>query len=421
MLYQYTHPEEINNYPKQLQFIEAPERYVIIEATTKAGKTTGCLVWLFEQALNGKPGKNYWWVAPVRSQAKMVFDRLRLYVEDKQLITTNKSELTITLFNGATIFFKSADRPDLIYGDDVMAVVIDEASRMKEEAWYAIRSTLTKTRGYVKIIGNVKGTNNWVYHLARQAEAGNLKDWRYFKITADDAVHAGILQQQSIDEAKDALPTGVFLELYYGIPNQNSSTKFCYAFDEKKHVGKCQVNHNAPIYLSFDFNHNPICCSVIQYYNNTVWVPHCFKLQNSNIFQLCQLIRTKFPHAHFVVTGDASGNSHSAYAQDSNTCYSIIQQQLNVNLGQFRVPRSNPPLHKNQILVNAILEKHRVQIDPDNAAALIMDFKFVEINPDGTIKKTNRNNPTQQADLLDTFRYFCNSCMSQYFPIDRYM
>jgi hypothetical protein len=27
---------------------------------------------------------------------------------------------------------------------------------------------------------------------------------------------------------------------------------------------------------------------------------------------------------------------------------------------------------------------------------------------DGSIRKTNRADPTQQADALDTFRYYCN-------------
>ena len=38
--------------------------------------------------------------------------------------------------------------------------MIDEASRMKEDAWTAIQSTLTATRGPVRIIGNVKGEKN---------------------------------------------------------------------------------------------------------------------------------------------------------------------------------------------------------------------------------------------------------------------
>ena len=419
--HKYKRPQKIKDYHRQQEFMDTPEHFVIIEATTKAGKTTGCLVWLFEKALKGCAGKNYWWVAPVREQAKMAFERLELYIRDRALYKTNRTRLTITLFNGATIFFKSADRPDIMYGDDVTAVVIDEASRMKEEAWFAIRTTLTKTRGYAKIIGNVKGTNNWAYNLARKAEAGELPDWRYFRITADDAVQAGVLEQGAIDEAKATLPTGVFLELYYGIPNQNSNNKFCYAFDRTKHIGKApEFRKNCPVYLSFDFNHNPICCTAFQFFQNTLYAIKCFKLENSNIYNLCKEIKNTYPKVEFIVTGDASGYSNSALVEDQLTYYSIIEKQLGLYDHQMKIPSVNPPIYKNQVRVNAVLQHCKVQIDPDHAADLIFDLMYVEVNPDGSIKKGNRKNPARQADLLDTFRYMLNNIMTEYWKISKF-
>jgi len=410
----YRRPKSIRAYTKQCQFIDAPERYTIVEATTKAGKTVGCIVWIFEQALRGKAGDNFWWVAPIAAQARIAYKRLCRFFADKDLFTINKAELTITLFNGAIIYFKSADNADSLYGDDVCAVVIDEATRMKEDAWFAVRSTLTKTQGRVKIIGNVKGINNWVYHLARKAEAGELPDWKYFKITADDAMQAGILKKQEIEDAERTLPKGVFLELYYGIPNQNSSNKFCFAFDEKKHVARCAINYRFPVYLSFDFNRNPICCSVLQHYAETIYVTHCIKLQNSNIYNLCKVIKTKFSGAHFIVTGDASGKAGTAMVRDNLNYYHIIAKELGLSINQFKVPPANPPMEENQVLVNGILEHYPVKIDSDNAQSLIFDMKFVEINSEGKIIKHDRNNPTQQADALDTFRYWCNVFMQNF-------
>jgi len=95
----------------------------------------------------------------------------------------------------------------------VYAAVIDEATRCKEEAWHAVRSTLTATRGPIRIIGNVKGRQNWAYRLARKAEQGAL-DMAYFKLTAADAVQAGILTAEEIADAQRALPEAVFRELY---------------------------------------------------------------------------------------------------------------------------------------------------------------------------------------------------------------
>lgn len=212
-------------YPLQEAAIFAPTRYSIIEASTKSGKTVGCIVWLTEQALKGKAGYEYWWVAPIVGQAKIAFRRVCRFLSSR-VYTVNKTELTITLLNGAVLRFKSADNPDSLYGEDVYAVVIDEATRCKEESYHAVRSTLTATRGPIRIIGNVKGRRNWVYRLAARARSGDDPNMSYHKITAYDAVAAGVLDGQEIEDAKAALPENVFRELYLAEPSEDSGNPF---------------------------------------------------------------------------------------------------------------------------------------------------------------------------------------------------
>lgn len=210
--------------PYQLKALFGPERYAVVEATTKAGKTVGCMVWLTEQAMGGSAGRNYWWIAPIYPQAKVVFRRLRRALP-REVYESNESELTITLANGAIVWFKGADKPDSLYGEDVYAAVVDEASRCKEEAWHAVRSTLTATQGPCRIIGNVKGRRNWAYQLARRAESG-LEGMTYAKITAKDAVAAGILDAAEIKDAESMLPAAVFRELYMAEPSDDAGNPF---------------------------------------------------------------------------------------------------------------------------------------------------------------------------------------------------
>jgi hypothetical protein len=101
----------------------------------------------------------------------------------------------------------------------------DEASRCKDEAWHAVRSTLTQTRGPVRIIGNVKGRRNWAYQLARRAESGE-PGYRYTKITAYDAVAAGVLDAAEIENARADLPENVFRELYLAEPSDDGGNPF---------------------------------------------------------------------------------------------------------------------------------------------------------------------------------------------------
>ena len=433
---EYERPDIITKYKKQVAFIDAPTKNAIIEATSKAGKTVGCIVWLYEQAISShgsfyvdaagifqsttgersnKEGFYYWWVAPISAVAKIAYRRMKRFIQPAELFTSNDTELSIKLINGATIVFKSADNPDSLYGEDVYAAVLDESTRMKEDAYFAVDSTLTATDGPMRIIGNVKGANNWSYKLAREVELGKLSAWSYFKLTAGDAIDAGVLKQHVLDEKRSRLPEGIFLELYYAIPFVNSSNKFAFAFDKSKHVRKCAVNYDYPIYLSFDFNKNPICCSIIQYYSETIFIPHVIKLDNSDIYKLCAHIKNKFtlPGEEynsdiFIVNGDASGNNKSAMVKDNLNYFRIIKAELDLTMGQMQQLASNPSIEENQVLVNAVLEHIKHSIDPDNSQPLISDLEFAEMLPNGTLKKADRNDPLQQLDPLDTYRYFVN-------------
>lgn len=215
-------------YAKQQAAIFTPARYALIEASTKCGKTVGCMAWLFEQAAQGQPGWQYWWAAPIYPQSRIAYRRMKRGLPHG-LVTANESEMTLTLANGAVLAFKSGEHPDSLYGEDVHAGVIDEASRFKEEAWHAFRSTLTATRGPVRIIGNVKGRKNWFYRMARQAEAeptSSPATMAYAKITAYDAIEAGILRAEEIADARRLLPDAVFRELYLGEPADDQGNPF---------------------------------------------------------------------------------------------------------------------------------------------------------------------------------------------------
>jgi hypothetical protein len=241
-------------YPKQFAAIFDEHRISVIEASTKSGKTSGCIAWLVEQALKGKPGWNYWWVAPVSDQASIAFRRMMRSVPRDSYIASMSHPQHITLINGAVIWFKSGDKPNSLYGEDVYAAVVDEASRMKEDAWIALRSTLTYTRGPIRIIGNVKGRKNWAYQLARKAQkdqlAGVESEMAYHKITAPDAVAAGVLAEAEIEEARTQMPELAWRELYLAEASDDGGNPFGLS-----HIEAClrPMSDKPPRWWGWDF------------------------------------------------------------------------------------------------------------------------------------------------------------------------
>jgi len=201
-------------YPQQSQALFNDKRLAVTEAATKTGKTTAGLVWLFEQALfSSAPYREYWWVAPSSGQARMACDRLVRMMPPGFAAVRRTSPFRVTLPHRCAISFRTGENPDLLYGEDVGAVVLDEYTRMREAAWWAVQTTLTKTQGPARLIGNVRGTLGWGYRLARQAEAGD-PDWHYTRLTWRDGVAAGVIDQASVDLARRQLPASAFQELY---------------------------------------------------------------------------------------------------------------------------------------------------------------------------------------------------------------
>ena len=219
-------------YDYQNKILDSPARFTVCIAATKVGKTASHIVWLFEQALGCKANQSVWWVAPTFFQAKVAFDRMKVQISDRNFYTANETNLIITLVTGAKIYFKTAEKPDNLYGDDVYAFVFDEFTRAREPAWFALRTTITSTGGRGKFIGNAKGRRSWGYKLAMRAKSGEDPNYEYFKITAYDAANAGMLTKdgrpfiEEIEDAKKDLPEYVFNELYMADASEDGANPF---------------------------------------------------------------------------------------------------------------------------------------------------------------------------------------------------
>lgn len=219
-------------YPYQTEMLDSKARFTVTIASTKVGKTASHIVWLFEEALKCKANQSVWWIAPTFGQAKIAFNRMKAQITDKDIFIANETNLVLTLVTGAKIEFKTGEKPDNLYGDDVYAFVFDEFTRAREAAWFALRSTITSTAGRGKFIGNAKGKKNWGYKLAMKAKGGTDPDYQYFKITAYDAADAGMLTKdgrpfiEEIEAAKRDLPESVFNELYLAEASEDGSNPF---------------------------------------------------------------------------------------------------------------------------------------------------------------------------------------------------
>lgn len=189
----------------------------------------------------------------------------------------------------------------------------------------------------------------------------------------------------------------------------DKDNRFAYCFDPKKHIGKTEPNRRYELYLSFDFNHDPITCGIFQHYGGNIYGIEQIKLGNSNIYDLCDQIKVKYPGYMYVVTGDATGRATTALVKDNINYYVVIKNKFNLNIKQIKVGTINPSLEENRVLVNFALHNANVILDKDKCSGLIYDLTHGKVLPDGSLDKSNRHDPKEQLDALDCFRYYLNS------------
>lgn len=264
-------------YAKQAAAIFARARYAVIEASTKSGKTHGCIAWIVEQAvMRGGENRHFWWIAPSFRQARIAYRRTKLALRKLPGVAYNDSAPWLRLPNGGMIWFLSGENPDNLYGEDVYAAVIDEGTRTRATVWTAVRTTLTATEGPIRVIGNVNGIRNWVWRLARKAEErmrANDPAWHYARLTIYDARDAGIISDAEIIDARGTLTEAEFSELYLAVPAKTLALIYA-PFNATNITERADYLPDAgPIYIAYDWGFtDPTAILLCQYRDGTLHV-----------------------------------------------------------------------------------------------------------------------------------------------------
>ncbi len=193
--------------------------------------------------------------------------------------------------------------------------------------------------------------------------------------------------------------------------NQKNDMPWAFAFDRAKHVGRPVADRAYDLYLSFDFNRNPMCCNVFQWDGRKVRGIKTYKLPNMGVEGVCDRILVDFPGYLYIVTGDYSGATATTIFEEQVSNYTMIQRKLNLADAQIQI-QPNPRLAKNRTVVNMALQEIPHEFHEEDQKPLIWDFENVRALGDGTIDKGagsgDRKDPRKQADNLDTYRYFAN-------------
>lgn len=333
---------------------------------------------------------------------------------DRYIHNYNKSTRTITFNNGSQILFMAENYDqdkelNRFKGLEINGGGADEVNELQEATFNKLIEragswTNAEEGCPIKLLFTCNPSIGWVKkRFYERYIAGTLpKDWCYIpaKITDNPYVDAKYLETLKNLPEEDYR---IFVEGDWNAFQVNAP--FLYAFVHEKHVNECAYNPNHEVYLSFDFNVDPITAVAFQHYNDKILAISEFRLENSDIYQLCERIKAAYPNALIRVTGDATGQNRSALTRGNLNYYTVIQEELGLSDLQMDVRTINPAVSDSRVLTNAILQNYHMEISPTGCPKLIEDCQYVEVDAKGDIIK-DRSSEYKKADLLDCFRYY---------------
>lgn len=351
----------------------------------------------------------------------------------ESLFTFNKSPLEIYCINGNKFIARGLDEPAKLKSiSNPSGAWIEEGNQIEENDFTFLLTTLRSNEGRVKMdftfnpeADTPDFTEFWLYrdffsHTSDKSFT-NIKSYmvgdKSFNLQYR-ATHTTYHDNPFVTGQRVAFHESLKETNYYYYKvftlgewgNKINESPWAFAFNRGKHVRKgVEADRNLPLYLSWDFNRNPVCCSVIQHDKGAkkIRVIRTIKIPNSGVDEVCEKIKVLFPGFLYIVTGDYSGHTPTSIFKEQITNYMVIKSKLLLSDGQIKT-KTNPRLEKNRTLFNLLLQYYGWEIDEDNARDAIFDLENVQSNADGTILKEDRKDPKQQADILDTLRYFAN-------------
>jgi len=147
-------------------------------SATKCGKTMACAWWLAHQVAN-TPGGMFWWVGPTNDVGLIGYKSV-IHLLGPVVRKTNDRPFKARCWNGAIVLLKTAQEPEFLRGAGVSAMVLDEAGTpVFDAAWPEIRTTISATKGRLKIIGNPGDIGGFMHKAVQWSRDSSRASWSY--------------------------------------------------------------------------------------------------------------------------------------------------------------------------------------------------------------------------------------------------
>ena len=343
----------------------------------------------------------------------------------KYVKSWNRDTQVVEFINGSELIFMAESYDDdkelnRFRGLEVNGAGLDEVNELQEPTFYKVQERIgswNKAQGKPPIVclATCNPSNNWVKTIIYEKYRSNtLPDrWSYIPSKITDNPYIPIEYLESLKELPP-IQYQRFVEGDWDIAD-DVANPFLYEWNDDRHIDdSIQLNPNLPVFVSVDFNINPLCALVIQQVGRGAIVVDEIKIDKGSVDAFCDAVEAlSIPMGLIRITGDAMGKGGTVQQRDNSSAYTQIKRRLGLTDSQFLIP-ANPTHYNSRIDCNSALRRLDIRANSKRCKGFVFDAKQVQCDANGGIIKTNRKNIAERADFLDCFRYFVNAILKRY-------
>lgn len=286
----------------QLSVLDGRQRFTVLVAGRRWGKSELCAVLLVTEAIQHKG--NHAYIAPSYKMARRIqWDKVLRWAQLTGLkFIVNRSDLQVTFpHSGGVITLYGADNPDSLRGIGLRLAVLDEYEQFKDGIWDAvIRPTLADVKGEAVFIGTPDGYGE-LYKLYSEADAR--EGWARFHYRSIDNP---LLDPLEIEDARANTDPRLFRqewEASFEVP----AGRIYDDFTRERNVRPGAFDKGLPVLVGLDFNLNPMSAVVCQQHGPELWVVREIEQAHSHTTRMGERLLKDYGQVE--IWCDPSGNA----------------------------------------------------------------------------------------------------------------
>jgi Terminase large subunit, T4likevirus-type, N-terminal len=219
----------------QEDFLRFSADRVLLNCCRQSGKSTMSAVIALHRALY-HPGSLVLCLAPALRQSQELFAKIASFYRDlgRPVAPQGERKLSLELENESRIITLPGSEKTIRGFSDAALLLVDEASRVDDELYYAVRPMLAVSGGALMMLTTPYGKRG-VFFEEWTSEAGASFAWERYEVPARECPR---ISEEFLEEERSALPPWIYRQEYECSFEETEDAVFTHEMIERAVTGE---------------------------------------------------------------------------------------------------------------------------------------------------------------------------------------